>query len=380
MVTSLLVAIGLSTLFWAWQDQLDEPQLRAILGGVTSTFNLFAIFGRAEFAAIDHLWVMAVIVQFSLLVPVLVLGARRFFSADRRAAAVLGLAGGVAVCRLGFLLSGIAEHSSIAINTFTRTDALLVGVAIGVAPLATVRRQVPIRLAPPAFAMMLLLLLAAPSQAEMPTVALGILTAAMVGFAGVVASWEATGGPNGALSATLDNQFMKWIGQRAISLYIWHHIFGFALDGEGLGPSEPIQDWPGFALFTVGIVFALAAATASYRYLELPTVAIVEERLRHVSNRPGSSGGEPTGPRQTVRSVTEPGSLSGRSRQDGPTAATDRSGGQMTDGSQRPRRKQHPGLPGTGPRSAGPRGGRLPVSPMESFCSLTTAPPSILRT
>lgn len=273
----VLLAVGLIAAYAGWRTGLDEPQLRAILGAVTMTLNFFVISGGAGFMAIEHLWVVAVIMQFSLVVPFLVTAGQRYFGPDRRLSAIVGLAGGVAICRLGFLVSEAAGHESIAANTLTRVDGLLVGLAIGIAPVATLRRRVPVQSAAPAFAALLLLLLVAPDVDEFPMLGLGLLVGVVVLLTGVVVAAEATGAHRGALSATLDNQLMQWLGARAMSLYIWHHVFGVALEIEGLGPTTRLGDWPGAAAFIIRITFSLAAAATSHRYLELPAMAAADQ-------------------------------------------------------------------------------------------------------
>lgn len=268
MIAPVLLAVGLSTLQWSLYGELDQPQIRAILGGLTMTLNLFVVFGGADFAAIEHLWAIGVIAQFLVVAPVLVWGGRRYLNANNRAAALLGAAAGVAICRLSFLLTGGVGESSIAVNTLTRADALLVGLVIGVAPLGTLRRRLPANLAAPAFAMLLLLFISAPDQDDMPRVALGLMVTAAVALSALVAAWIAMGGLEGALSKTLDNLVLQWLGHRAISIYVWHQLFGLTISAEGLGVIEQTHEWPGTWVFVARVVFSLAAAATSHRYLE----------------------------------------------------------------------------------------------------------------
>ncbi|MGI9594868.1 MAG: acyltransferase family protein [Acidimicrobiales bacterium] len=295
----VLLAVGLAALYWNWQEQLDEAKLRAVLGAVTMTLNYFVIYGQADFMAIEHLWVVGLIVQFAVVVPLLVNGGRRYLGPEQRSSAMLGLAAGVALCRLGFLATDAAAHQSIAMHGLTRLDGLLIGLAVGIAPPDLLRRVAPARSAAPAFAGLLLLLLLGPDPVGHSTIALGLALPAVVALTGVVLASlsqspsaatpaEATAGParaadRGALSMTVDNHLMRWLGARAMSVFIWHHVFGLALETEVLGPEARLEEWPGFAVFIVRAIFSLAAAATSYRYLELPAMAAAEQ----IANRPG---------------------------------------------------------------------------------------------
>ncbi len=271
------LAVALTALYENSQAPLDEPMTRAVLGAVTMTLNLFTIFGGAQFPAIEHFWVIGIVAQFALIAPILVACGHRRFRRDQRASAIVGLAVGVAICRLGFAADETAAYSSIATNTVTRIDGLLIGVAIGVAPAQAVRRRVPPGLAAAAFAVLLVLFLAAPSQTDQPVLALGLLVPLAVLLSGVIVASTAAGALTGAISATLDNQLMRWMGARALSLYIWHNIFGFALQVGLLGSSDSLAQWPGFAIFILRAIFTLAAAATSHRYLEMPALAAAKQ-------------------------------------------------------------------------------------------------------
>lgn len=269
-----LVAVALVAGYAGWQDSLGEPELRAVLGAITMTLNIFAISGDAHFMALDHLWLVGLIIQFSVVVPLLVVPGRRFLHPERRMSVLVGLAGGVAICRLGFLMAGFADPRSIAINPLTRADGLLIGLALGIAPVATLRRRLPTQLAPPAFVALLFLLVIAPDVDEFPQLGLGMLTSMTAVLAATVLGASAANGLRGALAATLDSQLMRWLGARVFAIYLWHHIFGVMLAPEIFGSGEPAQDWPGTAIFIVRLVFTLAAAATSHRYLELPAMAV----------------------------------------------------------------------------------------------------------
>lgn len=290
IMAPLGLALGLMAGYWGWQGQLDEAKVGELVGSGGLVLNFLTIYGQAGSMALEHLWLIAVIGQFVILLPALMAFGRRYASRDRRAAALVGLAIGVAICRFGLLLTGAAATESIAINTVTRLDGLLLGAAIGICPLASLRGRIPVDLAAPAFAGLLLLTVIAPAQATMPVVTLGLLTPLAIALAALVVVSQAIGSPSKALANTLDNQLLRWLGERAFSIYIWHSLFGFTLHVDQLGTTQDMQDWPGAAVFVVRLVFSLAAAAVSHRYLEVPAMAVAEELA-------DLAGGPPSTPR-----------------------------------------------------------------------------------
>lgn len=279
------LAVMLTAFYENSQAPLDESMTRAVLGALTMSLNLFTIFGEARFPAIEHFWVVAIIGQFALIAPVLAACGHGRFRRDQRASAIVGLAVGVAICRFGFAASQTAAYSSIAMNTLTRVDGLLVGLAIGVAPIGAVRRRVPPGLAAAAFAVLLVLLLAAPSQADRPLIALGVLVPIAVVLSAVMVASVAAGALTGAMSSTFDNHLIRWLGARALSLYVWHQIFGFALQVGLLGTPDTMTQWPGLAIFVLRVIFTLAAAATSYRYLELPALSAARQIAERTADR-----------------------------------------------------------------------------------------------
>jgi peptidoglycan/LPS O-acetylase OafA/YrhL len=280
------LAVALTALYHQTQSPLDEAATRAVLGAMTMTSNLFTIYGGANFPAIDHLWAVALIGQFALLVPLLAAWGHGRIRREQRASAIVGLAVGVAICRLGFTVTETAEHSSIALNTLTRADGLLIGAAIGVAPMAEVRRRVPPGLSAAAFAALLVLFLAAPAPSDHPEITLAFLVPLAALLAAVIVASASAGTLTGALSAILDRHILRWLGGRTIAIYVWHQIFGFALSIDLLGGADRLARWPGLALFVLRLIFTLAAAATSHRYLELPALAVA----RQIYRRPRSPG------------------------------------------------------------------------------------------
>ncbi len=291
LMAPLLLSLGLMAAYWGWRGQLDSARVQELAGAGGFVLNIMTILGRADTMALEHLWLVAMIGQFILAFPLLVAASRRYLDPDRRAAALLGLAAVVAISRTWFLLAGTPASESIAINTLTRVDGLLVGAAIGLCPLATLRRRVPIHLAPGAFVGMLLLWIVAPNPSSMPIITLGVLTPVAIAFAGVIASAQAAGNPSRSLAEVLDNNVLRWLGERAFSIYIWHSLFGFTLSVDQLGASEGMEDWPGLAVFVIRLVFSLAAAAVSHRYLEVPAMEVMDELVDEPNDPPRSGRG-----------------------------------------------------------------------------------------
>ncbi len=292
IVAPVVLYVAIVAAFWAFRSGLGVSQLAAVLGGFTMTLNVFMIGSGAGFSALDHLWVVAIMVQLGVLTPLLVLGGRRVLSAERRAAVLCGVVVLVWLGRLALLTTGATDAADLAMGTLTRMDGFLLGLAIGVAPLPTLRRRLPIPLAPLAFAIMLLLFVAAPGTATTPWSTLGLMVPVAEVLAALVVAWSATGGTAGALDRTLDNKFVSWIGQRAISIFVWHQYFALVIVADGgstTTASTPVSDvapWPGVGVFATRLVFTLAAAVVSHRFLVVPAMTAAADFLARTRSTP----------------------------------------------------------------------------------------------
>ncbi|MEL6981844.1 MAG: hypothetical protein AAFO29_05415, partial [Actinomycetota bacterium] len=139
---------------------------------------------------------------------------------------------------------------------------------------------------PAALAAMVAVVALAPAPAQRPAVSLGVrLPVVVVASAVIVASRTPTS--TDVVSRFLGALGPRWLGERAISIYIWHQLFGMAVedmaDGDLFG-----ADWPGITLFVTRLVFALAAGAASYRYIQLPLrtgVGRLLSRRRRIETR-----------------------------------------------------------------------------------------------
>ncbi len=277
LLPPLLVALALITPYWLLHAGFSVAGLEALLGAVTMSQNVMSIVLDARLPPIDNLWLISVVFQLGLLAPLLVRSGRRWLAAEQRAAALIGLSIGVMAVRIGFLIIDAAQPSAIAINTLTRFDGWLIGLAIGLFPAGALRRSTPLRLANVAVGVLVLLFIAGPAPEDEPVLSLGAMTATTVGLTALVLFSEFASSPRLSLAnRVLDCRPLQWLGERALGIYIWHNLFTIGAEEVGPPPSGPLPvdttaDWPGVALFTTRMMLTLAAAGASYSYLELPT-------------------------------------------------------------------------------------------------------------
>ena len=108
-----------------------------------------------------------------------------------------------------------------------------------------------------------------PDPAGRPLVTLGLLAPVVIVATGAILSAEVLGRQSGPLIRVLGNLGLRWLGERALSIYVWHVLFGIALETRGPGPLFDVG-WPGASVFVIQLVFALAAGATSYRYLQVP--------------------------------------------------------------------------------------------------------------
>ncbi len=182
----------------------------------------------------------------------------------------------VMVTRLMMSLTGMTAPTTLAQLPITRFDGLLLGLGVAVAP-RSLSERLPAIAAPLALLSMLAVFVLAPQPDLRPAVSLGVLIPVVVLATGIVVV-SRTPDRNDSLSRFLGGLGPRWLGERAISIFIWHQLFGMAIDdmaAAGLFGTE----WPGASLFVTRLVFALAAGAASYRYLQLPVRSAVERLL-----------------------------------------------------------------------------------------------------
>lgn len=309
-VPAILAAL-LATGYWWWLDRLESEQLSAAIGAVTLTANWTQVLQAGRLAATDHLWVIALIAQFTILLPLTAVAARRSRSGHLVVVGLAVVAASVALTRL-FMAAGGADPSVVAVAM--RADGLLVGALVALAPRRLLER-IPPRVTLPSLAAVAAIVALSPDPAGSPLLALGLLSTATVIAAGLAVAGvagraaEATSRP---VNLLVDNLALRWLGQRAIGIYVWHQLFGMALSTD-VPPDTFGQPWPGSGLFVIQLVFALAAGSASYRYLQLPLRTALARPDAEVMvpvdddrTEPGSGAGARPGAEPTDRTGDEP--------------------------------------------------------------------------
>jgi peptidoglycan/LPS O-acetylase OafA/YrhL len=281
----MLVALGLTVTYWSWTGVVTTAQRQAVLGALTLNLNIVDGLGGSHFEAIEHLRLVALISQFALVLPILLFVCHKIRPIKR--AALLFSIGVVAlVARIGLLTTGTAAGSGDLLAGLLRVDGLLIGAAIAVTPLPILRRLMPSQLAAPLFAGLLLAFVAAPGSPSSAGIVAGLAAWITMVLSTALVSAAAGGGLVGSLSVAVDGQHMRWLGARTLSILIWHQLIGYIFLGIGVeagttpDAAPDMDEWPGMLVFTVRIVFTLAAAATSHRYLELPLAGLARQFAR----------------------------------------------------------------------------------------------------
>ncbi len=274
IVAPALVAIGLATLGWWRLVGLGETEVFGAIGAAAMVSNVTLSLGIGQLPPTDHLWLVASIVQFALIAPLLVVAARKRLSEVRLLIIVGLLVGAVVGARLALITTGSLETEILAIHPAIRLDGLLIGVMVAI-PNWPIRRNLPRGLGSIALAMLLVIFAQAPSALDNPLISLGLLGPIVaLATAAIVASAMADDHRE-ALGRLVGHLVPRWFGERAISIYVWHQLFATTVGEEGQAGLLNTE-WPGASLFVIRMVFALAAGAASYRYLQLPIRNAVE--------------------------------------------------------------------------------------------------------
>ncbi len=292
IVVPTAVAVALATAYWWWLDRLGSAEVAGALTSAAMVGNLAALDPGTRFAATDHLWLVALVAQFALLAPIAVLVARRSDGPRPLVRGLIALVAVVVTTRLTLLLTGLTDDSIRSLAIVTRVDGLLIGLGLAAAP-ASMLERIPRTVAAPAFTGLLVIFALAPDPTGLPVVTLGLLGPMTALATAAIVATRLTDNPSDALARILGSLGLRWLGARAISIYVWHQLFGMALDDTSALDLFG-ADWPGSSLFTTRLVFALAAGAASYRYLQLPLRALAGRRWRRRPS-PTDRPLEPTG-------------------------------------------------------------------------------------
>ena len=271
---TVLLVTCLVALYQAVPGGLGGGAVPGLLSAVTFTANIVPFATNGSMGALSHLWAVALVAQLALAAPWLLTAGRHRIGLIQRAGLLFAAAGVLTVTRMIFLavvgpssgsgawLTPPAPTLAGAIAVWTSLDALLLGMAIGTLPLANLHRHPTTRLVAPA-AGGALLLLVTPSIGP-PALDIGLRLSLATALVGVILSSEAISGLPERFESVLTNPWPHRLGSRTLGLYLWHLPFAYSLtDGR---PYE----WAGPITFTLIVALTLAAATTTYRSIEIP--------------------------------------------------------------------------------------------------------------
>ena len=277
-VPTVLLMIALVAVHRVLTGGPADGEALALIGGATFTANVVPFVTAGSYAAIDHLWAVALVAQTAVAAPWLLTAGRQRLCPRNRSFLMFGVAGLMMVVRMVFLATLGAESMSAAgagtwlnppepslsgaVAAWTSLDALLIGLAIGTLPLANLHRRPMTKLVTPAVGGLALLLVVPAAGPSVVDIGLRLALAAV--FGGIILSAEAISGLPGWLNRTLTNAWWHRLGSRTFGLYLWHIPFAY-----GLTAARPFE-WQGPFVFVVVIALTLAAATTTYRSIEIP--------------------------------------------------------------------------------------------------------------
>ncbi|MEM9651315.1 MAG: hypothetical protein AAGA65_04410 [Actinomycetota bacterium] len=272
----LLVALGLTVTYWSWSGVVTAAQRQAVIGALTFNHSFMDGIGGTHVEAVEHLGLVTLISLFVLVLPV-VLFVCRGLKPIRRAVLLFILATMATLARVTMATTGTTVMDGDLLFGLLRVDGLLFGAAIAVTPLPLLRRLMPANLAGPLFFGLLLAFVAAPGGPIAAGIVAGPAAWITMVLSTALVSAAAGGGLSGPLSVVVDSQHSRWLGARTLSILIWHQLIGYIfLDvgstagATGAEAVTAVDQWPGLLVFAVRLVFTLAAAAISHRYLELP--------------------------------------------------------------------------------------------------------------
>ncbi|MEO5679778.1 MAG: acyltransferase family protein [Acidimicrobiales bacterium] len=229
--------------------------------------SYFATDGRPS--PLQHLWSLAIEEQFYLVWPLVVVGLLRVFHHRRWPLAVLAAAGAAAsAATMAALHQPAVDPSRIYYGTDTRAQGLLLGAVLGLIWRPGRARRERVTTMPRTLEIGGLVGLAGLAAAFLVVhdheprlyrggfLAIGLLSLLVIAACSHPASWLGT--------AILGWRPLAWVGTRSYGLYLWHWpIFVFTRPGVDL-------PWGTLPTLALRLVLTVAAAEASFRFVETP--------------------------------------------------------------------------------------------------------------
>jgi peptidoglycan/LPS O-acetylase OafA/YrhL len=272
-VGAQLVPLCVAVLVVSLVDPTDQNSLekttRTITNTLTYTNNLlYQVNPLGAREDMGHLWFLSIQQQWYLVVPLLVLllaGRRRLF-----AALVAALATASVVHRL--VTVSDTTWFVVAVDTFARADALLLGVLLAIV-LPSVRRWGPHApligsLASVGLVGLLLVSREGDPLAFLQGWGVAFTLTALV----LVACIVLHDGPS-RLTRVLSRPSLTWLGRASLAIYVWHYPLIF-----WIGRHTPTWSW--VAQTTVFLAMLAAVAVASDRWVERPVRTWLTTHLR----------------------------------------------------------------------------------------------------
>lgn len=250
---------------------------RQVLGAATFSSNWLSIADGASYFTesnpelFRNLWSLAVEEQFYLVWPLAILALLFIRSTTLRCVIVGALAAGSAVAMFFDYVPG-----SDATRVYYGTDTHSFGLAIGAVLALSSRRWWPWPLAWPrwlritlqvsgaaAIVGLIALSFLLPAEADI-TYRGGLVVVALLSAVAIAGATM----PGSLLGRLLDIGPMRWVGERSYGLYLWHWpVFVLTV---ALLPSFALGGASGWLLGGIALAVTVAAAAASYRFVEQP--------------------------------------------------------------------------------------------------------------
>lgn len=266
----------------ATTDALDpftsDTTMRTVTNTLTYTNNwLYALNPLGARDDMGHLWFLSIQQQWYLVLPlVVILLARR-----RRLFLLLVLA--TAAASAAYRVTTVSDETwfALSVNTFARADALLLGVAVGVAapwmrPLARHASLVGW------VGLLALLGLVLVNREISPLAFLEWWSVVFAVVAMLVVACLVVLDPESSLARVLGTRWLAWLGRASLVVYVWHYPIIF-----WIGRHTETWTWP--AQTIVAMTMLVAVTWASYRWVEQPARRWLATNLRPPQVTPGSS-------------------------------------------------------------------------------------------